>query len=133
MYPNTKDSTLYTYCPQTDNLDQNMTPLEILTFLCKIYGYSTDSTKIVSFYVIQITRELINAIGINKYRNYKIKHISSGNKRRLSVAICTIGNPSVILLDEPTAGVDPSARYLIWNLLYNIKKIGKSVLFTSHK
>lgn len=75
---------------------------------------------------------LIDAFGLKMYMNYKIKNMSFGNRRKLSCAMCTIGNPRLILLDEPTSGVDPSARNLIWNFMYNLKKSGKSILFTSH-
>lgn len=47
LHQNDQDSVFYTYCPQTDNLDKNMTPAELITFLCNIYGYNEEATKIV--------------------------------------------------------------------------------------
>lgn len=58
---------------------------------------------------------------------------SGGNKRRLNVAMALIGNPTLVLLDEPTTGVDPAARRLLWNILQSCQKMGQAIIFTSHR
>ena len=57
---------------------------------------------------------------------------SKGNKRKLNVALALIGRPQVMLLDEPTTGVDPAARRKIWETINNIRKSGTSIILTSH-
>jgi len=58
---------------------------------------------------------------------------SGGNKRKLSTGIALIGNPSIIFLDEPTTGVDPVARRLLWNTLTQVRDSGKTLILTSHR
>ena len=58
---------------------------------------------------------------------------SGGNKRRLNVAMALIGNPNLILLDEPTTGVDPSARRSLWNIIQACQADGQSIILTSHR
>ncbi|KAF0989323.1 hypothetical protein HZS_1290, partial [Henneguya salminicola] len=121
----TKGKTFLSYCPQTDNLDMHMTPRESIEYLCQLCGYSNKAIK----YIIE---NLLIHFGLTKFENYLIKNMSFGNRRKLSCALCVIGDPTMILLDEPTSGVDPSARKLIWNFIFEINKMGKSIIFTSH-
>lgn len=58
---------------------------------------------------------------------------SGGNKRRLNIAMALIGNPTLVLLDEPTTGVDPAARRLLWNILKSCQKMGQAIILTSHR
>ena len=58
---------------------------------------------------------------------------SGGNKRKLSTAIALVGNPPIVLLDEPTTGMDPATRRFLWNALIKIVQEGKSVILTSHR
>lgn len=64
-------------------------------------------------------------------RKAKVLSFSGGMKRRLSLAIAAIGNPKIILLDEPTTGLDPKVRQQIWDLIQKMKK-GKSIILTTH-
>lgn len=68
---------------------------------------------------------------IELQRNVRAKKLSGGMKRRLCIGIALIGNSKVVLLDEPTAGVDPSARRTIWNILQKEKK-GRTILLSTH-
>ena len=70
-------------------------------------------------------------MGLTDKLNEKIKFLSGGMKRRLSIAICSIGNPKVIFLDEPTTGLDPIQTDGILNLLEKIKK-NKIIILTTH-
>lgn len=58
---------------------------------------------------------------------------SGGNKRRLNIAMALIGNPNLVLLDEPTTGVDPAARRSLWNILRSCQAMGQSIILTSHR
>jgi len=58
---------------------------------------------------------------------------SGGNRRKLSIGIALMGNPSIIFLDEPTTGVDPMARRLLWNTLSQVRDSGRTIILTSHR
>ncbi|KHJ95627.1 ABC transporter, ATP-binding protein [Oesophagostomum dentatum] len=75
---------------------------------------------------------VIHTIGIGMYAKRQIKGYSGGNKRRLSLGIALIGLPPVLLLDEPTTGVDPKARRIIWNIFARVQALGTSLVLTSH-
>ena len=63
----------------------------------------------------------------------KIFHSSGGNKRKLSTAISLIGDPPVVFLDEPTTGMDPVARRLLWDTLTKVRTSGRTLVLTSHR
>jgi len=60
-------------------------------------------------------------------------YFSGGNRRKLGIGIALMGNPSIIFLDEPTTGVDPVARRLIWNTLSQVRDSGRTIILTSHR
>lgn len=100
------------YCPQFDALFPRQTVEEHLKFYASVRGLKWDSPE---------HQEHINAIirllGLSKYRHKEAKKLSGGYKRRLSLAVCMIGYPKVMLVDEITTGLDPGARRLIWDVL----------------
>ena len=59
--------------------------------------------------------------------------LSGGNKRKLSTAVSLVGNPPILLLDEPTTGMDPATRRFLWDVLTNVIREGRSVILTSHR
>ena len=67
-----------------------------------------------------------------KYTDYRAGSLSGGNKRKLSVAIALIGDPTVVFLDEPSSGMDPETRKKLWKVLGNIKKRDSAVILTTH-
>lgn len=73
-------------------------------------------------------------MNLKSYENVCSMNLSGGNKRKLSVAIAMIGNPDIMLLDEPSAGMDPEARRAMWSVIHKITKISKksSVILTTH-
>ncbi len=77
---------------------------------------------------------MIERMNLQKYRYVKAEDYSGGNKRKLSVAIALLGNPSIVLLDEPSSGMDPESRQFMWKIINNISKISKnsSILLTTH-
>ena len=77
--------------------------------------------------------ELIHILGLESFRNRQVEHLSGGTKRKLSVALAVIGAPKLIILDEPTTGVDPLGRNQIWTLLKNLaQKRRSTVLISTH-
>lgn len=113
------------YCPQFDAITDLMTGDEHLNLYCDIKGIPKNVRK-------HLIEEVLNTLDLAKYRNVKSGTYSGGNKRKLSVAIALIGNPKVLFLDEPSAGMDPEARKKMWKVIGDIKKMNSSVVLTTH-
>lgn len=114
------------YCPQFDPLLDKLTGREMLHLFGRLRGLSGDRLKIVS-------NDLIEMAGLKKYADKTTETYSGGNKRKLSLVLAIIGHPKVLLLDEPTSGVDPSSRRKIWNMLALIRnRFNSSIVLTSH-
>lgn len=113
------------YCPQFDALSELLTCEEHIKLYCEIKGINK---KLIP----QLTDDLLTDLDILEYRNFPSGTLSGGNKRKLSVAIALIGNPTVVFLDEPSAGMDPETRKKLWKVLGNIKKRDSAVILTTH-
>jgi len=114
------------YCPQNDILWKELTLREHLEFFLTIRGYSSEESKTYA-------TEYINAAGLEEHQNKRIENLSGGTKRKLSLLIAICGYPKQILLDEPTAGMDPSTRRLVWNIIKKTKNMNDSALImTTH-
>jgi len=112
------------YCPQFDAIFDLLTAREHLKFYAMIKGLSgKEADEQVSV--------LLNALTLNKYKNRMAGNYSGGNKRKLSVAIAMIGNPPVILLDEPSTGMDPVSRRFMWEFISTTMS-GRCVILTTH-
>ena len=98
------------YCPQQDAIFPKLTVFETLKFFALVKGIRIDKVE-------RIVEEAIKDLGLEEYRNKLAGKLSGGNRRRLSVAIALIGDPSVILLDEPSACMDPEARRFVWKVI----------------
>ncbi|KAK0420975.1 hypothetical protein QR680_015000 [Steinernema hermaphroditum] len=113
------------YCPQYDAIIKEMSGEETLYMFARLRGiYEED--------IPQMVNAVVQAIGIGIYAKRQIKTYSGGNKRRLSLGIALVGLPDVLLLDEPTTGVDPKARRIIWNILSKVREQGTALVLTSH-
>ncbi|KAF1955737.1 putative ABC transporter [Byssothecium circinans] len=108
-------------CPQFDAVDQ-MTVLEHLEFYAGIRGVSDAKRN---------ARQIVTAVGLDKFANSMASRLSGGNKRKLSLGIALIGNPELVLLDEPSSGMDPVAKRIMWKTLAKFVE-GRSVLLTTH-
>ncbi len=77
---------------------------------------------------------MLKRMNLIKYKNIKAENYSGGNKRKLSVAIALLGGPSIILLDEPSSGMDPESRRFMWSVINNLstKSKNSSILLTTH-
>ena len=115
------------YCPQHDAIFALMTVEEHLRFYAKIKG-------IPAFLREQVVEDTIEQLNLSDHRKKCAGTLSGGNKRKLSVGIATIGNPPIILLDEPSAGMDPEARRFMWSVVEKISQRDKksAVILTTH-
>ncbi|MFP5297902.1 MAG: ABC transporter ATP-binding protein [Actinomycetota bacterium] len=76
--------------------------------------------------------EVVEVVGLGDKRDERVVKLSGGQKRRLDVAVGLAGNPDLLFLDEPTTGFDPSARRAAWDIVRNLKALGKTVFLTTH-
>jgi len=76
--------------------------------------------------------EVIASVGLEDKRRTRTRKLSGGQRRRLDVALCVIGNPELLFLDEPTTGFDPEARRRFWTLIKNLRTAGTTILLTTH-
>jgi ABC-2 type transport system ATP-binding protein len=76
--------------------------------------------------------EVVALVGLTEKRNTRVKQLSGGQQRRLDVALGLVGDPELLFLDEPTTGFDPGARRQAWEIVRNLRSLGKTVLLTTH-
>jgi ABC-type multidrug transport system ATPase subunit len=108
-------------CPQFDAVD-SMTLSEHLHFYARARGVPNKDDNI---------RELVSRLGLSDHANKLVKKLSGGTKRKLSLAIALIANPSVLLLDEPSSGMDAAAKRALWSTLFSVAS-GRCLLLTTH-
>jgi len=111
--------------PQDDNLDIEMTVEENLL----VYGRYFDLPNAT---IRQRTDELLEFVQLADRRRDVVEPLSGGMKRRLTIARSLINEPTLLLLDEPTTGLDPQARHVLWDRLYRLKQQGTTLLLTTH-
>ncbi|KAI8838125.1 hypothetical protein BC829DRAFT_421311 [Chytridium lagenaria] len=111
-------------CPQFDILWEDLTVGEHLYFYARLKGVPVRDEKVA------VQKALAN-VSLTTLESRKTKGLSGGEKRRLSIAIALIGDPAVVFLDEPTTGLDPEVRRLIWNIVTNARE-GKTIILTTH-
>lgn len=78
------------------------------------------------------THEVLEMINLQDHRNKRVKSLSGGQRQRLAIGLAMINDPDIIFLDEPTTGLDPQARRNIWDIVLNLKKLGKTTILTTH-
>uniref|UniRef100_A0A8C5L437 P-type phospholipid transporter n=2 Tax=Jaculus jaculus TaxID=51337 RepID=A0A8C5L437_JACJA len=113
------------YCPQFDAIDDLLTGREHLYLYARLRGVPAEEIERVANWSIQ-------SLGLSLYADRLAGTYSGGNKRKLSTAIALIGCPPLVLLDEPTTGMDPQARRMLWNTIVSIIREGRAVVLTSH-
>lgn len=111
--------------PQENNLDPELRVGENLQLYASFFGIPKKERQ-------SRIESLLQQFQLKKKEHEKITNLSGGMKRRLVIARALINNPDLILLDEPTTGLDPQARRLLWSLLQALKKNGLTVLLTTH-
>eukprot|EP01135_Chromosphaera_perkinsii_P005531 Nk52_evm80s352 gene=Nk52_evmTU80s352 len=113
------------YCPQVDALIAKMTPEEHLRMYAVLKGIPRDEVN-------EHVGYWLDALDLTKYKNRQAQKLSGGNKRKLNTAIALIGSPSIIFFDEPTTGMDPKAKRLVWKVINEARNEGAAVVLTSH-
>lgn len=111
--------------PQEDNLDDDLTVIENLEVYGFIYGLSRAESR-------DRGRELLRFMGLEDKENSSIESLSGGLKRRLVIARALMNRPDIVILDEPTTGLDPQARHLVWQKLRSLKAEGVTLILTTH-
>ena len=111
--------------PQENNLDPDLTVLENL----RIYARYFDIPKAEA---VKKALKLLEFMALSEKKDERIPKLSGGMKRRLMIARALINDPDLIMLDEPTTGLDPQARHLIWQRIRGLKKEGRSLVLTTH-
>ena len=111
--------------PQADNLDPDFTVSENL----RIYGLYF---RITSSVLEQRIPKLLKLVELDHRAKDRISTLSGGMKRRLMLARALINDPDLLLFDEPTTGLDPQARHMIWSQIHRLKRNGKTILLTTH-
>jgi lipooligosaccharide transport system ATP-binding protein len=111
--------------PQQDSLDMELTVRENLV----IYGRYFDLSRREAG---RRADDLLQFVQLEERAKDRVEHLSGGMKRRLTIARSLINEPEVLLLDEPTTGLDPQARHLLWDKLYRLKQRGVTLVLTTH-
>ncbi|MFN3257385.1 MAG: ABC transporter ATP-binding protein [Ilumatobacter sp.] len=111
--------------PQLDQLDNELTVMENLMIYGRYFDLSRKEAKAKA-------AELLDFVQLNDKANSKVDPLSGGQKRRVSIARSLINDPELLLLDEPTTGLDPQARHVLWDRLYLLKEQGSTQVITTH-
>lgn len=111
--------------PQQDNLDTHLTVTENLYIYGRYFGLSRKFLKAK-------IEELLTFAQLEEKRNAKVEALSGGMKRRLTIARALVSEPEILMLDEPTTGLDPQARHILWDRLFRLKEDGVTLLITTH-
>ena len=120
-------SSIFGYCPQFDAIFEYMTVYENLEFYAKIKGIKRK-------FLEKVLNAMISEMSLSEFTNKMSGKLSGGNKRKLSVAISFLCSPQIVLLDEPSTGMDPEARRFMWSVIHKISTKGKkaSIIMTTH-
>ncbi len=128
MDPNAQGPKIRAYLgvvPQTDNLDNELKVHENLYIYGRYFGLSRR-------YILNKIEELLDFAQLQEKRDSKTEALSGGMKRRLTIARGLMNEPEIFLLDEPTTGLDPQARHILWDRLFRLKEQGVTLVITTH-
>ncbi|HEX5198676.1 ABC transporter ATP-binding protein [Paractinoplanes rhizophilus] len=112
-------------CPQLDNLDIELNVRENLTTYARFFGIPRKVAR-------RRAAELLEFVQLSERAESKVEPLSGGMKRRLTIARALVNEPEIVLLDEPTTGLDPQARHLVWERLFRLKQQGVTLVLTTH-
>lgn len=113
------------FCPQTQNLDQLLSVEENLEFAGKYFLLPKEI-------ITQRVTQLMQQLELTKYKNFDINELSGGTKQRVLIARALMHNPEIVILDEPTVGLDPDIRRKLWTIIKELKQQGITVILTTH-
>jgi len=111
--------------PQQDNLDQALSVSDNLYIYGRYFGLPRK-------FIRSKIDELLDFAALTDKRDSKVEALSGGMKRRLTIARALISEPEILMLDEPTTGLDPQARHILWDRLFRLKEQGVTLLITTH-
>ena len=111
--------------PQQDNLDSELTVSENIFIYGRYFGLS-------SRFINKKIPELLEFAQLEEKKDTKVEALSGGMKRRLTIARSLVSEPDILMLDEPTTGLDPQARHILWDRLFRLKEQGVTLLITTH-
>jgi lipooligosaccharide transport system ATP-binding protein len=112
-------------CPQLDNLDIELTVRENLTTYARFFGIPRKEAR-------RRADELLDFVQLTERADSRVEPLSGGMRRRLTIARSLVNEPEMVLLDEPTTGLDPQARHLVWERLFRLKQQGVTLVLTTH-
>jgi ATP-binding cassette subfamily A (ABC1) protein 1 len=112
-------------CPQFDTVFSLLTPIENLDLIASLRGVPLLKRR-------SVVDRIIAAVGLESHKNKVTATLSGGNRRKLSVAAALVGGPSLVVLDEPTAGIDTVARRALWGVISRVARQATVVLTTHH-
>ncbi|GIM86065.1 ABC transporter ATP-binding protein [Salinispora arenicola] len=112
-------------CPQLDTLDPELTVRENLITYARYFGITRRVAR-------HRAAELLDFVQLGERADSKVEPLSGGMKRRLTIARALVNEPDIVLLDEPTTGLDPQARHLVWERLFQLKQQGVTLVLTTH-
>src|SRR5689334_24097911 len=112
-------------CPQEDTLDNELNVFDNLYIYGRYFGIAKGEVR-------SSAEELLEFVQLTDKRRAKVEDLSGGMKRRLTIARSLINRPDMLLLDEPTTGLDPQARHVVWDRLFRLKQQGVTIVLTTH-
>jgi lipooligosaccharide transport system ATP-binding protein len=112
-------------CPQEDQLDAEISVRENLTVYGRYFGLPRAECR-------RRADELLRFVSLGEKADARVEDLSGGMKRRLTIARSLVNRPDILLLDEPTTGLDPQARHLLWDQLFRLKQQGVTLVLTTH-
>ncbi|NSQ95585.1 ABC transporter ATP-binding protein [Enterococcus faecalis] len=113
------------YVPQDIALYEELNAIDNLTFFGSMYISNRKKVK-------SNVKEIIDMVGLNSKANKSIKTYSGGMKRRINIGAALVHEPQLLFFDEPTVGIDPQSRNYIYEIIYNLKNAGKTIVYTTH-
>ncbi|MHC5088603.1 MAG: ABC transporter ATP-binding protein, partial [Planctomycetota bacterium] len=111
--------------PQEDNLDEELNVIQNLMLFARFYNMPNPQAR-------ERAEELLGFLELTDKRTARIRDLSGGMKRRLVIARALLNQPRLLILDEPTTGLDPQVRHIIWDKLRQLKKQGTTLLLSTH-
>jgi lipooligosaccharide transport system ATP-binding protein len=111
--------------PQENNLDPDFTVFKNLIVYARYYDISRKEAE-------EKALDLLRFVHLEEKKDYSIEKLSGGMKRRLMLARALINDPEILILDEPTTGLDPQARHLIWDKIKSLKNEGVTIVLTTN-
>ena len=112
-------------CPQEDTLDNELNVFDNLYVYGRYFGIDKATVR-------ERADELLQFVQLSDKRKAKVDDLSGGMKRRLTIARSLVNRPDLLLLDEPTTGLDPQARHVLWDQLFRLKQAGVTLVITTH-